>query len=177
MTLWAKTVKKRQKKLLKEMMKTLRKPQANLTQLRQEIAFEDQEEMSLSSSLSNSSASVSLTSMDSHRHRIDELSDDDSVDESRAKEMADFTDEQPNFSLDMPVPVNKQLRIVTSVDRALNPRRRSSSWSSKPDRVLGLGRSSSENLEHVIFLDFLKKHNMSAYLGSFPPSMTMTDFR
>ena len=99
--------------------------------------------------------------------------------DSRVKETPEFTDEQPDarFVLEMPVPINKQLRIVTSVDRALNPRRRSSSLSSKPDRVLCLGRSSSENLEHVVFLDFLKKHGMSAFLGCFPPSMTMADFR
>lgn len=139
--------------------------------LSQETAYED-EELSLSSSeFSNSSLDI--------KNRIDELSDDGSVGDSRVKETPEFTDEQPDarFVLEMPVPINKQLRIVTSVDRALNPRRRSSSLSSKPDRVLCLGRSSSENLEHVVFLDFLKKHGMSAFLGCFPPSMTMADFR
>ena len=139
--------------------------------LSQEPAFED-EELSLSSSeFSNSSLDI--------RNRIEELSDDSSVGDSRVKETPEFTDEQPDsrFFLEMPVPINKQLRIVTSVDRALNPRRRSSSMSSKPDRVLCLGRSSSENLEHVMFLDFLKKHGMSAFMGCFPPSMTMSDFR
>lgn len=139
--------------------------------LSQETACED-EELSLSSSeFSNSSLDI--------KNRVDELSDDGSVGDGRIKETPEFTDEQPDarFLLEMPVPINKQLRIVTSVDRALNPRRRSSSLSSKPDRVLCLGRSSSENLEHVVFLDFLKKHGMSAYLGCFPPSMTMADFR
>ncbi|KAL8582090.1 hypothetical protein ACOMHN_004010 [Nucella lapillus] len=138
--------------------------------LSQEPAFEDEE-------LSLSSSEFSNCSLD--RSRIDELSDDGSLGENRVRDTAEFTDEQPDikFTVETPVPINKQLRIVTSVDRALNPRRRSSSLSSKPDRVLCLGRSSSENLEHVVFLDFLKKHGMSAYLGCFPPSMTMSDFR
>ena len=138
--------------------------------LSQEPAIEDEE-------LSLSSSEFSNSSLD--KNRIDELSDDGSVGDTRVKETQEFTDEQPDgrFFLEMPVPINKQLRIVTSVDRALNPRRRSSSLSSKPDRVLCLGRSSSENLEHVVFLDFLKKHGLSAFLGCFPPSMTMADFR
>lgn len=142
--------------------------------LSREMAFEiceDPAEKSLSSSeLSNSSISVSLD-----RYR-DELSDDGSCGDVKMRE---FTDEQPELrsSLEMPVPMNRQLRIVTSVDRALNPRRRCLSMSSKSDRNIGFGRSSSENLLHIIFLDFLKKHNMSAFIPFFPPSMTMADWR
>ncbi|XP_070194512.1 microtubule-associated serine/threonine-protein kinase 3-like isoform X2 [Littorina saxatilis] len=137
--------------------------------LSRDLTLED-EELSLSSSdFSNCSL---------ERNRIDELSDDGSVGDNRARDTPEFTDKPDvGFYLEMPVPINKQLRIVTSVDRALNPRRRSSSLSSKPERVLCLGRSSSENLEHIVFLDFLKKNGLSAFLGSFPPSMTLADFR
>ncbi|CAG5125700.1 unnamed protein product, partial [Candidula unifasciata] len=109
-------------------------------------------------------------------HGADDLSDDTSVD-GKLRESTDFSDDPeariPGDQL-MTTPVNRQLRIVTSVDRALRPHRKISACSPK---ILNLGRSSSENLEHIAFIDYLKRLRLGQYLKHFPSNMSMLDFR
>lgn len=147
--------------------------------LSRENAFEDSEDArSVSSSDFSPGSTVSSLGTDRF-HWSDKLSDESSGD-GRLRRSTDFSDDaelrSPAEHLQI-TPVNKQLRIVTSVDRALNPHRRSSTSSPKPDRVLNIGRSSSENLEHIAFVDFLKRLKLGQYLKHFPPNMTLLDFK
>ena len=104
---------------------------------------------------------------------VDELSDDGSV-ESRLREFSDETSDSRAHDSSLLQPVNKQLRIVTSVDRALNPHshRRNPSL----PKVLTFARS-TENLQHVAFLEFLKKMGLHQYAKHFPSSLSLMDFK
>ncbi|BFY99940.1 hypothetical protein BsWGS_02980 [Bradybaena similaris] len=142
--------------------------------LSRENAFEDSEDnQSVSSSDFSPGSTVSSTGADRF-HWTDKMSDESSS-EGRFRKSIDFNDE-PEIHAPL-TPINKQLRIVTSVDRALNPHRRTSISSSKLDRVLNIGRTSSENLEHIAFVDFLKRIKLGQYLKHFPPNMTLLDFK
>ncbi|XP_005100622.2 microtubule-associated serine/threonine-protein kinase 2, partial [Aplysia californica] len=142
--------------------------------------FEDSEDV-LSASSSDFSPGSTLSSLGLEKFQgVDELSDDGSS-EGKLRESTDFSDDacgemRPSEHTVL-TPVNKQLRIVTSVDRALFPHRRSSVSSPKVDRVLNFGRSSSENLEHIAFVDFLKRLKLQQYLKNFPPNMSLMDFK
>ncbi|XP_055956452.1 microtubule-associated serine/threonine-protein kinase 3 isoform X3 [Patella vulgata] len=139
-------------------------PVSHRSSLMRENAFDDVEDMSLSSSeFSPCSTSTSL--------RLEDLSDDGSMSDSKLRESIEFSDDMTELHFPEPhLPVNKQLRIVTSVDRALYPRRKSSLSRS-------LGRSSSDNLDHQLFLEFMKKSQLSSFVQYFPSSLTMKDFR
>ncbi|RUS83850.1 hypothetical protein EGW08_008391 [Elysia chlorotica] len=175
--------------------------------LSRENAFEDNEDgISLSSSSEFSPAGSQLSlGPDSSRltglHTGDDLSSDEAASSDskspshRDRAVSELSDESPSphsatascrslalCSHDhnlLLTPVNKQLRIVTSVDRALYPHRRSSLSSPKGDRerAFTFGRSSSENLEHIAFVDYLKRHKLGQYLKNFPPNMSLLDFR
>ncbi|XP_041358268.1 microtubule-associated serine/threonine-protein kinase 3-like isoform X2 [Gigantopelta aegis] len=136
--------------------------------LSRENAFDDVEDMSLSSSeFSPGSTSTSLD-----KYRLDDLSDDGSMSDGRLRESAEFSDDTHDSVIPEPsFPINKQLHIVTSVDRALHPRRRSSGSS-----IRSAGRS-SENLDHVAFLEYMKRQQLSSFVQYFPNTMTMTEFK
>ncbi|XP_046356906.2 microtubule-associated serine/threonine-protein kinase 3-like isoform X5 [Haliotis rufescens] len=137
--------------------------------LSRENAFDDVEDMSISSS----DFSPCSTSTSFERYRGEDFSDEGSISDSRLRESAEFSDDTQELHLpETHFPFNKQLRIVTSVDRALHPRRRSSASSAKP-----VGRSSSENFDHVAFLEFMKKVQLSSFAQYFPATMTLTEFR
>lgn len=111
------------------------------------------------------------------RFRVSDELNDEACNDGRLRESTDSNDDSEARVLSehsLTAPVNKQLRIVTSVDRALNPHRRSSVTSLK---VLNLSRSSSENLEHLAFVDYLKRLKLGQYLKNFPPNMTLLDFK
>ncbi|CAL1530340.1 unnamed protein product [Lymnaea stagnalis] len=152
--------------------------------LSRENAFEDSEDaMSVSASSSDFSPGSTLSSTGGDRfHGNDEFSDDASSD-GKVLEGVELSDEVSSADMRNSgehthlTPVNKQLRIVTSVDRALYPHRRSSLSSPKFERNLSFGRSSAENLEHIAFIDFLKRHKLGQYLKNFPSNMSMFDFR
>ena len=136
--------------------------------LSRDNAFDDVEDMSLSSSeFSPGSTSASLD-----KYHLDDLSDDGSTSDGRLRESAEFSDDTHDSVIPEPsFPINKQLHIVTSVDRALHPRRRSSGSS-----IRSVGRS-SENLDHVAFLEYMKRQQLSSFVQYFPNSMTMTEFK
>uniref|UniRef100_A0A2C9KAY4 non-specific serine/threonine protein kinase n=1 Tax=Biomphalaria glabrata TaxID=6526 RepID=A0A2C9KAY4_BIOGL len=150
--------------------------------LSRENAFEDSEDC-LSASSSDFSPSSTLSSAGAERfHGHEEFSDDAT---NEVKRDVTETCEDPSSLSDVRssgehmhlTPVNKQLRIVTSVDRALNPHRRGSLSSPKFERVPSFGRSSAENLEHITFIDYLKRNKLGHYLKNFPPNMSMFDFK
>ena len=175
--------------------------------LSRENAFEDNEDvMSVSSSSEFSPAGSQLSlGPDNTRltglHMGEDLSSDEAVSSDskspgpRDRAASELSDDSPSphsatagcrspafCSQDhnlLVTPVNKQLRIVTSVDRALHPHRRSSLSSPKGDRerAFSFGRISSENLEHIAFVDYLKRQKLGQYLKSFPPNMSLLDFR
>lgn len=138
--------------------------------------LEDSEDMHSVSSSDFSPGSTRSSFGADKFHGADDLSDDTSVD-GKLRESMDFSDDAetriPGDQL-VATPVNRQLRIVTSVDRALRPHRKISVCSPK---VLNLGRSSSENLEHIAFIDYLKRLKLGQYLKHFPSNMSMLDFR
>ncbi|GFR64305.1 microtubule-associated serine/threonine-protein kinase 2 [Elysia marginata] len=177
--------------------------------LSRENAFEDAEDgMSVSSSSEFSPAGSQLSlGPDSSRlsslHTGEDLSSDEAVSSDgkspgpRDRATSELSDDSPSphsamagfrspallshsqdYSL-LVTPVNKQLRIVTSVDRALHPHRRSSLSSPKGDRErsFSFGRMSTENLEHIAFVDYLKRKKLGQYLKNFPPNMSLLDFR
>lgn len=144
----------------------------HISYLRQDSLQEDYEDMSLSSSgFSPGSTSASLKSFEG-RNRIDDFSDDS--DSNKLRESAEFSDdmEVAGFNAPCPVPYNKQLRIVTSLDPGLRlPKhdRRSSSPCGF-DSVILRRRS-------LIFADFLSKRSLSMHLNHFPSDMTIEKFR
>ncbi|XP_059151907.1 microtubule-associated serine/threonine-protein kinase 3-like isoform X3 [Physella acuta] len=144
--------------------------------LSRENAFEDSED-ALSASSSDFSPGSTLSSLGADRYH--EFSDDASSD-GKIRESLELSDDACSSDLREHThltPVNKQLRIVTSVDRALYPHRRGSLSSPKFERTLSLGRSSSENLEHIAFVDYLKRLKLGQYLKNFPSNMSMSTFR
>ena len=177
--------------------------------LSRENAFEDAEDgLSVSSSSEFSPAGSQLSlGPDSTRlsslHTGEDLSSDEAVSSDskspgpRDRAASELSDDSPSphsataggrspassfHSQDhslLLTPVNKQLRIVTSVDRALHPHRRSSLSSPKGERerAFSFGRTSTENLEHIAFVDYLKRQRLNQYLKNFPPNMSLLDFR
>ncbi|KAH9515444.1 hypothetical protein Btru_014461 [Bulinus truncatus] len=151
--------------------------------LSRENAFEDSED-GLSVSSSDFSPGSTLSSVGADRFHGNEDFSDDACSDSKVKEGSEAVDETPPPA-DMRTsgehthltPVNKQLRIVTSVDRALYPHRRSSLSSPKFERSASFGRSSTENLEHIAFIDYLKRNKLGQYLKNFPSNMSMFDFK
>ncbi|ESO92463.1 hypothetical protein LOTGIDRAFT_162771 [Lottia gigantea] len=139
-------------------------PNNRRSSLLRENAFDEVEDMSISSSeFSPCSTSTSL--------RLEDLSDEGSMSDSKLRESIEFSDDMTEIHIPEPhLPINKQLRIVTSVDRALHPRRKSS-------LARSLGRSSSDNLDHLVFLEFMKKSQLSSFVQYFPSTLTMKDFR
>ena len=92
-----------------------RKPKPKFSLIR-EVATEDLDNLSLSSELSPTTTGTSFRSID--RNRIDDFSDES--DSSRMKESAEFSDD-PDFHTHFHfVPLNKQLQIVTSMDRLID---------------------------------------------------------
>lgn len=131
---------------------------------------EDFEDGSLSSS--GFSPGSSLKSFEG-RYRIDDFSDDS--DSNKLKESAELSDdmEVANLNFSCPVPYNRQLRIVTSLDSGLRlPKhdRRSSSPG-------GFDSTGILRRRSLIFADFLSKRSLSNHLYHFPPDMTIEKFR
>jgi hypothetical protein len=82
-----------------------------------EAASEDFDSLSLSSDYSPTATTTSLKSFDG-RNRIDDFSDES--DSSRMKESSEFSDDPDYHSHVHFVPLNKQLQIVTSMDRLMD---------------------------------------------------------
>ncbi|GFN87083.1 microtubule-associated serine/threonine-protein kinase 2 [Plakobranchus ocellatus] len=175
--------------------------------LSRENAFEDLEDAMSVSSSSEFSPAGSLLSIgpDSTKlssfHTGEDLSSDEAVSSDgkspvpRDRTASELSDDSPSphsatagsrspafCSQDhmlLVTPVNKQLRIVTSVDRALHPHRRSSLSSPRAERerAFSFNRISTENLEHIAFVDYMKRNKLGQYLKNFPPNMSLLDFR
>lgn len=82
-----------------------------------EAAAEDFDSLSLSSDYSPTTTTTSMKSFDG-RNRIDDFSDES--DSSRMKESSEFSDDPDFHSHAHFVPLNKQLQIVTSMDRLMD---------------------------------------------------------
>ena len=140
---------------------------------RQDSLPEDYEDMSLSSSgFSPGSTSASLKSFEG-RNRIDDFSDDS--DSNKLRESAELSDdmEVAGFNAPCPVPYNRQLRIVTSLDPGLRlPKHDRRSSSPGGFESTGILRRKS-----LIFADFLSKRSLSIHLNHFPSDMTIEKFR
>ncbi|XP_060070360.1 microtubule-associated serine/threonine-protein kinase 3-like [Ylistrum balloti] len=136
------------------------------------------EEMSLSSSgFSPCSTTASFRSFDG-RSRIDDFSDDNS-DCPRLRESIDLSDDMQDMEVaSFTVPLNKQLRIVTSMDRSLRPsapdRRASSPANMEAQTGGGLLKRLSH---HLLFVDFMRRKGLSSFLNNFPSDMTIDSFR
>ncbi|KAL4235878.1 hypothetical protein ACF0H5_004267 [Mactra antiquata] len=136
-----------------------------------EAAAEDLESMSLSSDYSPTTTTPSLKSIES-RNRIDDFSDES--DSSRMKESAEFSDDPDFHSHGHFVPLNKQLQIVTSMDRLMDrsPRRRSHS----PPK-LGEQGFHHHLPSRLSFVDFMRCNGLSTHLYYLPADMTLEKFR
>ncbi|XP_053394336.1 microtubule-associated serine/threonine-protein kinase 3-like isoform X2 [Mercenaria mercenaria] len=136
-----------------------------------EAAAEDFDSLSLSSDYSPTATTTSLKSFDG-RNRIDDFSDES--DSSRMKESSEFSDDPDFHSHAHFVPLNKQLQIVTSMDRLMDrsPRRRSHSPPKSNDQ--GLHHHLPARLQ---FVDFMRSNGLSTYLYYLPADMTLEKFR
>lgn len=94
----------------------IRKPPPKFSLIR-EAASEEFDSLSLSSDYSPTATTTSLKSFDG-RNRIDDFSDES--DSSRMKESSEFSDDPDYHSHVHFVPLNKQLQIVTSMDRLMD---------------------------------------------------------
>lgn len=82
-----------------------------------EVATEDLDNLSLSSECSPTTSGTGFKSL-SGQNRIDDYSDES--DSSRMKESSEFSDDAETHSHVHFVPLNKQLQIVTSMDRMID---------------------------------------------------------
>lgn len=82
-----------------------------------EVATEELDSLSLSSDYSPTTTGTSFKSLEG-RSRIDDFSDES--DSSRMKESSEFSDDPDFHSHGHFVPLNKQLQIVTSMDRLID---------------------------------------------------------
>ena len=142
--------------------------------LRKHNLTDELEDMSLSSSgFSPCSTSASFKSFDG-RNRIDDFSDDSDC--PKMRESIDLSDDAEVASLTKPL--NQQLRVLTSLSPAnqpLSPNRRSSSPINVEARTGGeLIRRLSD---HLMFVDYLRKRDLSSCVSHFPSDMTITNFR
>lgn len=139
--------------------------------------FSNEEALSVSSSEFSPGSTLSSMGLEKF-HTADELSDDACSIDGRTKDSNESGDDsslRSSSDQSLLMPINKQLKIVTSVDRALYHRRRS--FCTKQDRFSNLGRSSSENFEHIAFVDFMRRMKLISLVKHFPPSMTLTNFK
>lgn len=132
-----------------------------------------------SSGFSPCSTSASFKSFDG-RNRIDDFSDDSDC--PKFREGADLSDDMQDFEVaSFTVPLNKQLQIVTSLDRINRPPthvhvpvdKRSSS-PADPRTGGGLLRQLSH---HLMFVDYMKRKGLASCIQYFPPEMTIDIFR
>lgn len=120
----------------------------------------------------NKSTSGSLKSTEG-RNRIDDFSDDSDC--SKLRESSEFSDDMQE--LDHPghfVPLNKQLQIVTSMDRLTDGGRRRRSHSPPKSSDQGLLHQVSSRLP---FVDFMRRCGLSSYLYYLPADMSLERFR
>ncbi|KAK3092016.1 hypothetical protein FSP39_024465 [Pinctada imbricata] len=132
------------------------------------------EDMSLSSSgFSPCSTSASFKSFDG-RNRIDDFSDDSDC--PKLRESIDLSDDAEVASLTKPL--NQQLRVLTSLSpgtQSSSPDCRSSSPVSAEAKTGGeLIRRLSD---HLMFVDYLRRRDLSSCVSHFPSDMTITNFR
>ncbi|XP_069126975.1 microtubule-associated serine/threonine-protein kinase 3-like isoform X2 [Argopecten irradians] len=136
------------------------------------------EDMSLSSSgFSPCSTTASFRSFDG-RSRIDDFSDDNS-DCPRLRESIDLSDDMQDLEVaSFTVPLNKQLRIVTSMDRSLRPTAHDRRASSPANMDAQTGGGLLKRLSHhLLFVDFMRRKGLSSFLNNFPSDMTIDSFR
>lgn len=136
------------------------------------------EDMSLSSSgFSPCSTTASFRSFDG-RSRIDDFSDDNS-DCPRLRESIDLSDDMQDLEVaSFTVPLNKPLRIVTSMDRSLRPSAPDRRASSPATMDVQTGGGLLKRLSHhLLFVDFMRRKGLSSFLNNFPSDMTIDSFR
>ena len=133
---------------------------------------EETEDASFSSSgFSPCSTSASFKSFDG-RNRIDDFSDDSDC--PRLRESIDLSDDAEVASIT--VPLNRQLRVVTSLEPTYTPQRKKSASPVSSDAQTG-GELIRRLSHHLMFVDYLRKRGLSSCLNHFPPDMTIDNFR
>ncbi|OWF46091.1 Microtubule-associated serine/threonine-protein kinase 2 [Mizuhopecten yessoensis] len=151
-------------------------PKSNL--VHRESINDELEDMSLSSSgFSPCSTTASFRSFEG-RSRIDDFSDDNS-DGPRLRESIDLSDDMQDLEVaSFTVPLNKQLRIVTSMDRSLRPSAPDRRASSPANMDAQTGGGLLKRLSHhLLFVDFMRRKGLSSFLNNFPSDMTIDSFR
>lgn len=148
-----------------------------------EAQNEDFENVSLSSSgFSPSSTSASLRSYEGHSG-IDDFSDDSDGPAgmaNRLRESIDLSDDMQDLEVaSFNVPLNKQLKIVTSLDRGLKPKVPEHRRSSSPANLdIQTGGGLLKRLSHhLLFVDFMRRKGLSSLMANFPSDMTIEVFR
>ncbi|XP_078318625.1 microtubule-associated serine/threonine-protein kinase 3-like isoform X3 [Crassostrea virginica] len=133
---------------------------------------EETEDASFSSSgFSPCSTSASFKSFDG-RNRIDDFSDDSDC--PRLRESIDLSDDAEVASIT--VPLNRQLRVVTSLEPTYTPQRKKSASPVSSEAQTG-GELIRRLSHHLMFVDYLRKRGLSSCLNHFPPDMTIDNFR
>ncbi|KAH3696096.1 hypothetical protein DPMN_083559 [Dreissena polymorpha] len=146
-----------------------RKPPPKFSLIR-EVASEEVENLSLSSEFS-SSPSAKKFRMRENRNRMEDFSDD--IDSYRTKECAELSDD-PEFHVPAHfVPLNKQLQIVTSMDKLMDRshRRRSHSPPKSGDPV------HYHLTSRLPFVDFMRCNGLSSYIHYLPADTSLEKFR
>lgn len=143
--------------------------------LSQNVVTDESEEMSISG-LSPCSTSTSMKSFDG-RNRSDDFSDDSCNEFPKVVGSVELSGESSDLdSLTQSVPVNRQLKIVTSLDKILQPptpERRASS----PAPISPLIGAQLAQHSRLTFVNFLRKCGLSAYLHYFHADMNLKMFR
>ncbi|XP_056019812.1 microtubule-associated serine/threonine-protein kinase 3-like isoform X4 [Ostrea edulis] len=124
-----------------------------------------------SSGFSPCSTSASFKSFDG-RNRIDDFSDDSDC--PRLRESIDLSDDAEVASIT--VPLNRQLRVVTSLEPNYTPKRKKSASPVNSEAQTG-GELIRRLSHHLMFVDYLRKRGLSSCLNHFPPDMTIDNFR
>jgi hypothetical protein len=124
-----------------------------------------------SSGFSPCSTSASFKSFDG-RNRIDDFSDDSDC--PRLRESIDLSDDAEVASIT--VPLNRQLRVVTSLEPTYTPSRKKSASPVSSEAQTG-GELIRRLSHHLMFVDYLRKRGLSSCLNHFPPDMTIDNFR
>lgn len=139
---------------------------------RKQSHMDETEDASFSSSgFSPCSTSASFKSFDG-RNRIDDFSDDSDC--PRLRESIDLSDDAEVASIT--VPLNRQLRVVTSLEPTYTPQRKKSSSPVSSEAQTG-GELIRRLSHHLMFVDYLRKRGLSSCLNHFPPDMTIANFR
>ncbi|XP_052774089.1 microtubule-associated serine/threonine-protein kinase 3-like isoform X1 [Mya arenaria] len=145
-----------------------RKPPPKFSLIK-EVATEEQlDNLSLSSDFSPTTSGSGFKNNEA-RSRHDDFSDES--DSSRMKESSEFSDDPEFHTHGHFVPLNKQLQIVTSIEKLHRSPRRKSHSPPKNDHM-------QYNLSSRLpFIDFMRRNGLSLYVHYLPSDMTLEKFR